>query len=154
LYYRHGPLSRTEPGHNRVQGLDYAYTLQGWLKGVNSTGLFRNGLNDDMGKDATPTASAVPGFGDNSLVAEDAFGFALHYNHKDYRHIGNAALKPFLQIDTKITPIQDQDTAYFFPLYNGNISGMTTNIPTLTAPVRSDRGFTEYSHFALAYVTP
>ncbi len=36
-YYKHGPLARTEYGQLRVQGVDYAYTLQGWLKGVNST---------------------------------------------------------------------------------------------------------------------
>ena len=38
-YYKHGPLARTEYGQQRVQGIDYAYTLQGWLKGVNSTAL-------------------------------------------------------------------------------------------------------------------
>jgi hypothetical protein len=146
-YYRHGPLARTELGHNRVQGLDYAYTLQGWLKGVNSTGLFRNGLNDDMGKDATPTASPAPGYGDNSLVAEDAFGFALHYNHKDYKPAGGSLLKPFVEIDVQQLPINNQDTGYYQPLYNGNIAGMTTNIPMLTAPIRSGRNYTEYSHF-------
>jgi hypothetical protein len=36
-YYRHGPLARTIVGQQQVQGIDYAYTLQGWLKGVNST---------------------------------------------------------------------------------------------------------------------
>ncbi len=36
-YYQHGPLSRQVVGQQQVQGLDYAYTLQGWLKGVNST---------------------------------------------------------------------------------------------------------------------
>ncbi|MBC7388106.1 MAG: hypothetical protein H7329_02750 [Opitutaceae bacterium] len=35
LYYRHGPLARTVLGKMRVQGIDYAYTLQGWLKAVN-----------------------------------------------------------------------------------------------------------------------
>jgi RHS repeat-associated protein len=38
-YYRHGPLARTILGQQQVQGVDYAYTLQGWLKGVNSTGV-------------------------------------------------------------------------------------------------------------------
>ncbi len=28
-YYKHGPLARTLIGQNQVQGLDYAYTLQG-----------------------------------------------------------------------------------------------------------------------------
>lgn len=34
-YYRHGPLARTVLGQLQVQGLDYAYTLQGWLKAIN-----------------------------------------------------------------------------------------------------------------------
>jgi hypothetical protein len=34
-YYKHGPLARTVLGQQQVQGTDYAYTLQGWLKGVN-----------------------------------------------------------------------------------------------------------------------
>ncbi|RFM25559.1 hypothetical protein, partial [Deminuibacter soli] len=36
-YYRHGPLSRATLGQLQVQGLDYAYTLQGWLKAINPT---------------------------------------------------------------------------------------------------------------------
>jgi hypothetical protein len=40
-YYRHGPMARTTLGHLEVQGVDYAYTLQGWLKGVNTTALKR-----------------------------------------------------------------------------------------------------------------
>ncbi len=47
-YYLHGPLARTVLGDQSVQGIDYAYTLQGWLKGVNSTGATRQ---HDMGGD-------------------------------------------------------------------------------------------------------
>jgi hypothetical protein len=32
----HGPLARTEIGQHKVQGVDYAYTLHGLLKNVNS----------------------------------------------------------------------------------------------------------------------
>ncbi|HEX6426554.1 MAG TPA: hypothetical protein VF008_02665, partial [Niastella sp.] len=48
-YYRHGPLARVTLGDQQVQGLDYAYTLQGWLKGINSTG---GSDSFDMGEDA------------------------------------------------------------------------------------------------------
>jgi RHS repeat-associated protein len=34
-YYKHGPLQRTVLGQLQTQGMDYNYTLQGWLKGVN-----------------------------------------------------------------------------------------------------------------------
>lgn len=32
--YLHGLMARMELEKNQVQGVDYAYTLQGWLKGV------------------------------------------------------------------------------------------------------------------------
>src|SRR5690606_34362027 len=48
IYYDHGPLARVELGEHNVQGLDYAYTLQGWLKGVNSDLL---NPNNDPGQD-------------------------------------------------------------------------------------------------------
>jgi len=47
-YYKHGPLARTIIGQQQVQGIDYAYTLQGWLKGVNSiTGIGSNPCPDN-----------------------------------------------------------------------------------------------------------
>jgi RHS repeat-associated protein len=42
-YYRHGPMARTVLGQLEVQGVDYAYTIQGWLKGVNTTALQNGG---------------------------------------------------------------------------------------------------------------
>lgn len=59
-YYPHGPLARVEYGNadNKVQGIDYAYTLQGWIKGINSTTL--DSLRD-MGKDGY-------GFVDNQYI--------------------------------------------------------------------------------------
>lgn len=65
-YYKHGALARTTIGHLNVQGIDYAYTLQGWLKGVNSTNL---DSFTDIGGDGLP----------GSVVAKDVLGFALHY---------------------------------------------------------------------------
>jgi hypothetical protein len=35
-YYAHGPLARTELGQEKVQGVDNVYTIQGWIKGVNT----------------------------------------------------------------------------------------------------------------------
>jgi hypothetical protein len=29
-------VARIEIGNEKVQGVDYAYTIQGWLKGINS----------------------------------------------------------------------------------------------------------------------
>jgi hypothetical protein len=49
--------------------LDYVYTLQGWLKGVNATNL--SGAIDP-GKDALPTSL-------NASFAKDVYSFGLTY---------------------------------------------------------------------------
>jgi len=77
-YYLHGPLRRMELGDSlaKVQGVDYAYTLQGWLKGINSTSAK---ANMDMGQDSL-------------TVAKDAYGFSLGYYTNDYNPIGGALI--------------------------------------------------------------
>jgi len=35
-YYAHGPLAREVIGQRQVQGVDYAYTINDWLKAINS----------------------------------------------------------------------------------------------------------------------
>jgi hypothetical protein len=55
FYYKHGPLKRVELGENKVQGLDYVYTIQGWIKAVNSNNL---STATDQGQDgATVTTN-------------------------------------------------------------------------------------------------
>ncbi len=39
FYYQHGPVARVEIGQYQVQGIDYAYVLEGSLKGSNSNAL-------------------------------------------------------------------------------------------------------------------
>lgn len=112
-YYKHGPLARTVLGQNQVQGLDYIYTLQGWLKGVNSTAT-GNG-NFDAGKDGVAGAA-------NHLVARDAFGFSLQYYNGDYTPINNT---------NSLANITAAFGGNAKPLYNGNISSMAVNIPKL-----------------------
>jgi photosystem II stability/assembly factor-like uncharacterized protein len=102
MYYKHGPLARTEIGDLKVQGIDYAYTLQGWIKAV-------NGFND-MGGD---------GAGNN--FAEDAFAYSLHYNKDDYSPINSSA--------TFLDKVSNGDfSTAGNDLYNGNISKMATAI--------------------------
>jgi RHS repeat-associated protein len=59
-----------------VQGQDYYYTLQGWLKGVNMP--YRN----DPGGDG----------GDNSMVAKDVTAFTLGYFKGDYVSINRGVM--------------------------------------------------------------
>ena len=79
-YYKHGPLARTILGQQQVQGVDYAYTLQGWLKGVNAMAL---DTAIDMGRD-----------GGGTITARDAYGFQLNYFTGDYKPV-NTVRNPF-----------------------------------------------------------
>jgi len=113
-YYKHGPLARAVIGQQQVQGLDYAYTLQGWLKGVNGTSL-------------TP-GSDIGGDGANGgITARDAFGFSLNYfGDNDYKPI-NSIVKPFASVTAS--------GSNFSPLYNGNIAAMSVNVPKVGVPL-------------------
>ena len=73
FYYAHGPLARTELGHHKVQGLDYTYTLQGWIKGINA---FTTDLDGSTYGKTTP----------------DAFSYRLDYFTDDYTSISGSSL--------------------------------------------------------------
>lgn len=66
LYYLHGPLKRVELGGN-VQGIDFAYTINGQLKTIN---------------DSDPTND--PGEDGSNGFAPDVFGQTMHYFDNDY----------------------------------------------------------------------
>ncbi len=113
-YYLHGPLARTELGadNNKLQGLDYAYTLQGWLKGVNGTFL---DAAKDMGKDGNTT-------GPHQNFGRDVYSFGLNYYASDYAAvagstISNGTFLPYT-FRTKTDPVGR-------PLYNGNIAAIS-----------------------------
>jgi|GEM_PF-3196765 len=73
-YYLHGPLKRVELGTN-LQGIDYAYNVDGSLKTVN---------HPDPSLD--PGADGLSGI--NSGFLPDAFGMALDYFTNDYTSPG------------------------------------------------------------------
>lgn len=117
-YFAHGPLARTLIGDKEVQGMDYAYTIQGWLKGVNA-----NTLDPtlDLGADGTATSN----------VAKDAMGYALTYYgdntntieaENDYVSIGS--------IDAFLSE-NNNAPANIKNLYNGNIKQMATDVADL-----------------------
>jgi len=126
-YYLHGPLARLELGdqYGKVQGIDYAYTLQGWLKGVNSTNLNPEiDINQD-GRSGT----------NNNNVARDTYGFALHYYNADYKPIGTST--PFAN---PTLPLPG-GAGGGLPLYNGNIAAQTVNIKQLGNPMLYQYGY-------------
>lgn len=130
FYYPHGPLARCEKGHDKVDGADFYYTLQGWIKGVNNTT-----TDTDMGRDGfigNPTLRNP-----NQWFSKDQCAYQLGYHKKDYTAIGAASsTSPLLGLlDINSTTAFDgdilndaQDTE---GLYNGNIAYMITHIPAL-----------------------
>ena len=112
VYYDHGPLRRTILGQDRLQGLDYAYTLQGWIKGVNGS------LGDDYRDVAVPDIS-MDGYGgggaqvpaQDAIDHRDLYRYANQYFNDDYRPIGaSSTLSP---MDAALPPD--------YELFNGNI---------------------------------
>lgn len=126
-YYAHGPLQRVVLGDDQVQGLDYAYTLQGWLKAVNHPNLTAT----------DPISQAAGKDGQSNGVASDAFGMVLGYFRKDYISAGTY-LDASVANPAKVLREPDAN----LELFNGNIATWTSrsletvpgNTPTI-APV-------------------
>jgi RHS repeat-associated protein len=73
-YYKHGALKRLQlGGTEKTQGLDYVYTINGWLKSINDPTLGSRDPGDDNFD------------GSHSTFAKDVFGFSLHYFSGDYK---------------------------------------------------------------------
>ncbi|MFH6994548.1 thrombospondin type 3 repeat-containing protein [Flavobacterium sp. FlaQc-48] len=124
LYYDHGPLARVEIGDKQVQGLDYIYTLQGWLKGVNSEKI---GTANDAGKDGLS-------------VAQDAFGFALNYYNGDYKSRVGTRDNSIFSLSKDLN-LEKKDNN----LYNGNIKEMITSLSnTDAAPIATQYNYYRY----------
>ena len=124
FYYAHGPLARIETGEHNLQGTDYFYTLQGWIKGVNSIGL---NADRDLGKDGA----------EGSTFSKDEYAYALNYYNGDYNaRGGNASLggafvknEQYGNFANHFVDELDGNATYRREsLYNGNIAAMTTSI--------------------------
>lgn len=107
-YYAHGPLARVELGDElqKVQALDYAYTLQGWIKGVNG-----EKISSAM---ADPQGNSIP---------KDVMAYSLGYYAGDYTPIGGTSANAF---NSRIAPSNNETIGQ--SLYNGNISQMMVSV--------------------------
>ncbi|MEG2071531.1 MAG: hypothetical protein RR034_09185, partial [Bacteroidales bacterium] len=118
FYLPDGLVSRIELGSKQVQGIDYAYTLQGWLKDMNG---YRTDVSSDLGQD---------GFaGTNGAFGKDASALMLQYYKTDYRPIKGSNF--YNKVSTTSTD-----------LYNGNISAISSNsypTPPLLKSFRYDK---------------
>ena len=113
-YYAHGPLARTVLGQQQVQGINYAYTLQGWLKAINPAPY--TGANFTLRPDSA-----------SNVVAGTAYNLLLNYYNGDYSPISGVAGP-----DSAVSTTLGVDS---LPLYNGNISSMGVNVRKIPNPL-------------------
>ncbi|WP_431212104.1 RHS repeat domain-containing protein [Puia sp. P3] len=112
-YYAHGPLARIVLGQQQVQGVNYAYTLQGWLKAFNPTPYTGGGFT------LRPDSAG-------NVVANNAYSLLLNYFDGDYKP-ASATAGP----DNGVSAALGGTTGSYRPLYNGNISSMGVRIGKL-----------------------
>jgi RHS repeat-associated protein len=96
-YYLHGPLKRMEIA-NKMQGLDYIYTINGWLKSINSPELNAH----DPGIDGYSYSK--------NHASKDLFGMSLDYYGGDY-----------LRLNTNVQAYDNSNTTLTKNSYNGLI---------------------------------
>ena len=120
-YFDYGPLARVEIGQQKVQANDYSYTINGWIKGMNSNTLK---TNRDAGYDG--------GFGyetvywqnrkyAHQMIAADVTGYTNGYFQGDYKSIGTTAFEATVGSGNNMANAIRN-------LYNGNISHTVTAI--------------------------
>lgn len=113
FYYLHGPLARLEYGQYAVQGIDYSYTIQGWLKAINGAEL---DLLKDMGGDGIPAVGTSP-------VSKDVMSFTLGYFKNDYNPVKTDVAHFFNDKFEYPTGLSTGNQ-----LFNGNISHSSTSL--------------------------
>ncbi len=124
FYYATGGVGRVEIGDKTVQAMDYAFTINGWLKGMNRNTIGDNGefQERDLGQDGVDDANNL-----NRNIGTDAAGFTLSY----YQAVGLISAD---YTSVNATPAFEADmstSAYGTGIsnqYNGNIAGMTTSM--------------------------
>lgn len=122
-YYLHGPVRRTEYGEDSVQGRDYVFTLQGWMKAVNHPSLDGTSYALDPGQDGN-SGNSHPG------VAYDAFAMMMEYYQGDFDRANSffsSTGGPGTAFRYHLHPTKD--------LYNGNIGSWTSNFKKVNDPL-------------------
>jgi len=153
-YREDGYLARTELGEMKVQGMDYAYTLHGWIKTLNSGVL--NPTND-MGKDGdkATTGTAEYDFYEDDihdLHARDVLSYTVGYYTGDYTQI-SAGVSGYSNMALAVagTFVTDIDE-----LFNGNItsyiSGTTTENGVRLNPLATSYHYDQLHRFTESHV--
>lgn len=74
IYYAHGPLKRVELA-DKLQGIDYVYTINGWLKSINNPRMI---IAEDPGADGPSS----------NQFGQDVFAMTLDYFYNDFVRTG------------------------------------------------------------------
>ncbi len=123
-YYKHDHIARVEIGDNNLQGIDYAYTIRGDIKGINSDALQPS---YDMGKDGLYAFN-----NQNKTFAKDVFGYSLKYFKGDYDAIYKGwktdSTNRFTASEYLSSHAESDLPTHRYNLYNGNISTMVSSI--------------------------
>ncbi|MEO5641919.1 MAG: hypothetical protein ABIQ40_00600, partial [Bacteroidia bacterium] len=135
FYYSTGGMARLEIGDKTVQGEDYVYTINGWMKGMNrnTIGSYGEHMDRDIGQDGERASGNL-----NSNVGADAAGFTLDYFMGDYSAVNSTTAFEA----TKATKAYGNALA---EQYNGNIAGMVTSM------LDNNQTFTEVQGRAFTY---
>ncbi len=115
-YMPHGPLARVTLGEHNLQGMDYAYTIHGWLKGINSV---QTKLLDD---NSIITDVNYGNLNSSEETAADVFGMSLRYFNGDF---GNSNVASF---NSELTAASGRE------MFNGNISTWSSVIADPVSP--------------------
>ncbi|MEM7573480.1 MAG: RHS repeat-associated core domain-containing protein [Bacteroidota bacterium] len=117
-YYDHGPLRRMIYGQDRLQGMDYAYTIQGWIKGLNGRLggdwrlYFPSTTKMDMNNDGRPADQLTV----DQVDYVDLYSYGNDYFSGDYLPIGISLMSG----NPQSTLMQSDEE-----LFNGNIARHT-----------------------------
>lgn len=144
FYYLHGGASRVEIGDKVVQGADFVYTLQGWLKGVNRNTLGEDGSGNnyntrDIGLDAQAHPTNI-----NRNVGNDAYGFTLGY-YKAGMGDYNPIVAPISANNFEAATSGSDFRSASVDQYNGNISN------AVYAITKSDQSILEHQGSTYKY---
>src|SRR3989338_2453150 len=107
LKFIYRPLARVELGKDKVQGMDYAYTINGWLKAMNGSLL---DPSNDMGSDGV-TGYLAGNTDVHTLVARDVLSYNLGYFDGDYTAISSFA------VDRKSTRLNSSHSSISYSVF-------------------------------------
>ena len=123
-HYPHGPLARVEIGDHQVQGEDFYYTLQGWVKGMNMPHVAGTITNVNHGTGTVdPGQDGLSGLF-NRNFANDAFAYGTEYYVGDYAPINNSVTIPLTNDAIMMSLTDNNGNAVIQDngLYNGLIT--------------------------------